>query len=44
MQTIGKRKIVKRLHKKEAQVKTDFGLNEDELENIFDIIANNEEE
>tara|TARA_Y100000034_G_C6807415_1_gene362638 strand:- start:361 stop:681 length:321 start_codon:yes stop_codon:yes gene_type:complete len=44
VQTIGKRKIAKRLYKKEAQVKTDFGLNEDELENIFDIIANNEEE
>ena len=44
VQTIGKRKIAKKLYKKEAQVKEDFGLNEDELQNIFDIIANNEEE
>ena len=44
VQTIGKRKIAKKLYKKETQVKEDFGLNEDELENIFDIIANKEEE
>jgi len=44
IQTIGKRKIAKKLYKKEAQVKEDFGLNENELENIFDIIANKEEE